>query len=459
MPLDVSTISGRRIRLAEILGALSQALDLTEGQPPGHCVRVCWIGMTIGRELGLSEDALSDLHYALVLKDLGCSSNAARICSLYLSDDLRFKRDSKLLGDRLPELLAFAVRHTGSNASLGQRIRAMVNIARHGGEIVQDLIETRCERGADIARHMRFGQAVAEAIHSLDEHWDGRGRPSGLRGTAIPLFSRIALLSQVVDVFHAQTGPDAAVAEVRARAGSWFDPDITAAFLSVAMRPAFWATLRSAEVEKAVLDLEPAQRIVTIDDDYLDDIAAGFARVVDAKSPYTAGHSDRVGRFADLIATELGFDGKARRQLKRAALLHDIGKLGVSNTILDKPGKLDDTEWVAMRGHAEGSRRILSRIATFGNIADIGGSHHERLDGKGYPNGLEGNAITLPVRIVTTADVCDALTASRPYRAALPPSKALAIMREDVGRAFDPSCFAALEVIAARTDLATVTAT
>jgi HD-GYP domain-containing protein (c-di-GMP phosphodiesterase class II) len=166
--------------------------------------------------------------------------------------------------------------------------------------------------------------------------------------------------------------------------------------------------------------------------------------VVDSKSPYTSGHSERVTLFTDLIAEQLGLSGARRRWLKRAALLHDIGKLGVSNSILDKPGKLDEAEWEAMKRHAAHTETILSRIAAFGDLAAIAGAHHERLDGKGYPRGLSGAAIMLETRIITCADVFDALTAERPYRGAMPISEALALMSDMVGTQIDADCFAAL---------------
>ena len=120
----------------------------------------------------------------------------------------------------------------------------------------------------------------------------------------------------------------------------------------------------------------------------------------------------------------MGLSDEERRWLKRAALLHDIGKLGVSNSILDKPGKLDADEWAAMQMHAAYSETILSRIDAFGDLAAIAGAHHERLDGKGYPRGLSGDQIARETRMITTADIFDALTADRPYRAAMPVTKA-----------------------------------
>jgi HD-GYP domain-containing protein (c-di-GMP phosphodiesterase class II) len=454
MPLDTTIVrEAAPIRLGELLGTLSHALDLTEGQPPGHCLRVCWIGMRIGRTLGLTAEALADLHYALLLKDLGCSSNAARICQLYLADDRGFKADAKLLGDRLPEMLGFVLRHTGRDAAFTERVQATWRILRDGGEIVHDLIETRCEQGADIARRMRFSERVAKAIHALDERWDGRGKPLGLAGRAIPLFSRIALLAQVADVFHVEGGREAAMQAVRGRSGTWFDPELVAAFHSVAADRRFWEVLEGGDVERAVLDQEPAQRLVGSDEDYLDDIAAAFARVIDAKSPYTAGHSARVAVFAEAISGQLGLPAAQRRRLKRAALLHDIGKLGVSNRILDKPGRLDESEWMSMRCHPLASERILAGVTAFGEMAEVGGGHHEKLDGTGYPRGLVGEAIGLPTRIVSVADVCDALTARRPYRDAIEVPRALEMMRRDVGTAFDATCFGALEALAEGCDL------
>ena len=451
--VDGTTVSANTsIRLSQLLGALSHALDLTEGQPEGHCVRCCWIGTHIGRVLGLPELQMWELYYTILLKDLGCSSNAARICELYLADDLSFKHDFKTVSERLPHVLGFVFSHTGLQAGLADRFRAILNILQNGSQIAHEMIETRCQRGAEIARQLRFPTAVSDGIHSLDEHWNGKGKPKHLQGSAIPLYARIALLAQVIDVFHHVGGREAALAEIRSRSGVWFDPSLVAAFEQVAEDDAFWTMLGSAGVEEAVFDLEPAQQWIVVDADYLDDIARAFAQIIDSKSPFTSGHSERVAVYADLIAEEMGFSPEHRRWLKRAALLHDIGKLGVSNTILDKNGKLDDTEWAAMRNHAALSENILSKIDAFRDMGRIGGSHHERLDGRGYPRGLTAEAIDTETRIVSVADVFDALTADRPYRAAMPISKALGIMREDLGKAFDPDCFAALERALERLD-------
>nr|WP_235919080.1 HD-GYP domain-containing protein [Aureimonas psammosilenae] len=439
-----SVSAGSQLQLSELLGALSYALDLTEGQPIGHCVRATWIGLRIGRQMGLPDAELWELYYTVMLKDLGCSSNAARICELYMSDDISFKRDSKTLGESLPKVLGFIMSHTGQRSALGARLRAILHIVQNGSRIVDEIIETRCQRGAQIAAKLRFPVAVSRGIYSLDEHWNGGGRPDRLAGEAIPLYARIALLAQVVDVFHQAAGREAALAEVRARSGAWFDPALVASFEEAARDEAFWQILSSPDIGDTVFHLEPGFGSIVLDEVYLDDIAEAFAEVIDSKSPFTSGHSERVAAYAVLVATELGYAPDRLRWLRRAALLHDIGKLGVSNAILDKNGKLDTEEWTAMRQHASESQSILSRVPAFAEMANVGGAHHERLDGKGYPLGLSAEKIDLDTRIVTVADVFDALTADRPYRAAMPTERALDIMRADVGTAFDPLCFDAL---------------
>lgn len=380
----MSNVPANEIRLAELIGALSQALDMTEGQPRGHCIRVCWIGFNLGKAIGYSADELSDLYYTLLLKDLGCSSNAARICQLYLTDDQAFKRDFKLMNGSLPQALRFVLGHTGLTASTADRFRA------------------------------------------IDQS------------------SQIALLAQVADVFYMANGRDAAMREIEARSTTWFDPTLVDVFAALADDDAFWATLAAPDLKAQVIALEPQDLHRTADEDYLDDIAQAFAKVIDAKSPFTSGHSERVALYTDLIAENLGETRPNRRKFRRAALLHDIGKLGISNTILDKSSKLEADELLVMRQHPVFSRDILASLPVFADMAQVGLCHHEKLDGSGYPYGLSGSQISRATRIVTVADIFDALSAARPYRPALPLPQVFAIMAADAGTALDADCFAAL---------------
>jgi HD-GYP domain-containing protein (c-di-GMP phosphodiesterase class II) len=436
--------SASEVTRAELVAAFSYALDITEGQPAGHCIRACWIGFQIGLELGLSVAELSDLYYTLLLKDLGCSSNAARICELYEADDRAFKQGYKTVGNSLAATLHFIFAKTAKGRSPLRRAAAIGNILKNGDAIAQELIVSRCTRGADIARSLRFPEPVCEGIYRLDEHWDGSGRPGRLSGDRIPLAAQIALLAQVVDVFHGHAGRQAAEDEAARRSGKWFDPAIVAAFQSVAKRDSFWSTLASPAIEARVVRLAPESEATPVNDDYLDSISAAFGQVIDAKSPYTSGHSGRVAELTDSIAGFLGMSDRKRRWLRRAAFLHDVGKLGVSNAILDKPAALNDEEWIEMRAHAAHTRAILGRIGVFVDLAEVAAAHHERLDGGGYPLGLGDAQIPYETRIITVCDFYDALTADRPYRAALPVDEALRIMKEEVGRAIDPLCFEAL---------------
>jgi putative nucleotidyltransferase with HDIG domain len=439
------TISSGSIQRAEVLSAFSYALDLTEGQPEGHSARSCWIGMQVGSALGLSDRDLRDLYYMVLLKDLGCSSNAARICELYEADDRAFKRGFKTVGTSLAATLHFVFSRTARGKSFGRRAAAIGNILVNGSQIAQDLILSRCTRGADIARKLRFSDKVCEGIYHLDEHWDGSGRPDQLPGDQIPLFSRIALLAQIAEVFHAHAGAAASLDELKRRSGVWLDPELVAAFDQVAAGGKIWDELNSPIFEAKLLAIAPADAETIADDDYLDDIAAAFGEVIDAKSPFTSGHSRRVAELATAVGRSLGLADDRLRLLRRAAFLHDVGKLGVSSSILEKPAGLDEGEWVEMRSHAEMTRSILGRVSALQKLADIAAAHHERLDGTGYPNRLRADEIQLETRIITACDFYDALTADRPYRAAMPAQDALEIMRANAGGAIDPACFDALQ--------------
>lgn len=430
--------------LGEVLGALSHALDLTEGQEPGHCVRSCYIGTRIGDKLELNADAASDLYYTLLLKDLGCSSNAARICQLYLTDDRTFKNGSKTLDGSVREALIFVLRNTANSQSLAKRARTVLDVLRNADDLLTEIFETRCETGADIARQMGFSETVAEGIAGLDEHWDGGGRPYRLSGSGIPLFSRVALLAQVMEVFSRAAGPDAAMREIERRSGTWFDPEIVSAALSCGREKTFWDQLTAPDLEKHVFSMQPALDELTLNDAKLDEVIKAFARVIDAKSPFTHGHSQRVALYTGLLSEELDFGANTQRWMRRIALMHDIGKLGVSNQILDKNGKLTEEEFDVIKRHPLMTESILSRIPAFRPMAKIAAMHHERLDGKGYPYGLTASSLVQEMRVLTVADVFDALSADRPYRSAMPLQEVRSVMDQMVGSAIDGEIVEAL---------------
>ncbi|WOI57781.1 HD-GYP domain-containing protein [Palleronia sp. LCG004] len=432
------------LRLSELLGSLSHALDATEGQPAGHAIRVTAIGDEIGCRLGLPVEERHDLYYTLLLKDLGCSSNAARICELYLADDMEFKQAFKLIDGTTRSALHFLLRETARGNSTIRRAKTLISVIRNAGPIVDELIETRCQQGSSIACTMGFSDRVARGIHALDEHWDGSGRPEHLSGEEIPLGARIALVAQVADVFMQSGGIDNAIDEISSRSGTWFDPAVARVAVAVLKDPSLRARLAAPDLARAVFSNPAVIGAADLTDDKMDRIIAGFSKVIDAKSPFTNNHSQRVAGYVDRVTATLGYDGHCRAWMRRSALLHDIGKLGVPNRILDKPGKLDTGERRVIESHTLIGRKILGKIGVFARSAHLAEAHHERLDGMGYPYRLGANDLTLDVRVLTVTDIYDALSAERPYKPALPRERVHEIMSGMVGTSIDGMCYDAL---------------
>ncbi len=437
------------VRVSEVLAALSFALDLTEGQPIGHSLRACLIGMEIAERLDLSMQDRRDLYYGLMLKDVGCSSNSARVFELFGGDDREAKRELKRVDwANYFKAARYAMAQAEPGAPWFVRARRIANLARRGPGVAAELVRTRCERGAAIVSRLGFGSNVAEAVRNLDEHWDGGGHPRGLDSTAIPIASRIMGLAQTMDVFAMIEGPNGAARMIEARRGRWFDPTVVSAARGMESRLAMWCGMDEGLLGREVMAAEPGGAALLAGPGTLDRIAQGFADVVDAKSPFTGQHSSRVTEIAVRLAEGLGYAPEAITDLRRAALLHDIGKLSVSNAILDKPDKLTEDEWDSVRMHPYYSKRILQHVRGFEEIAHVAGCHHERLDGQGYFEGLAGDQIPMQAQIISAADVFDALSSERPYRPALGTEVALAMMERDRGRAIDGDLLDLLERIA-----------
>lgn len=433
------------IRLSELIGALSVALDLTEGQPAGHAAKSCLIGMRLARIIGIAEKESRPLYYALLLKDLGCSSNAAKMCWLFGADDRIVKSDVKLIDwTKATQRIRLALSRVAPGASTIQKILSLAAMAKEGESGARQLIRTRCERGAEIARMLNFPEETATAITHLDEHWNGKGHPFGLCGEDIPLASRVMGLAQTMEVFHASQGLQKAVEVARYRRGKWFDPQLVDAMLELSRDYEFWKNL-NGQYAQQLGAAEPGDQLQYADENDLDRVSLAFASVVDAKSPWTFQHSEGVARIAVGIAESMGFTVDQTRDLRRAGLLHDIGKLGVSNMILDKPGRPTNEEYAKIRLHPDYSKQILDGVELFSDLSDVAAAHHERLDGNGYHRQIPGQRLRLESRILAVADVCEALSAKRPYRDALPQEKVRENMAKDLGTGLCPDCFSGLE--------------
>lgn len=371
------------ISLSEVISALSFAIDLTEGAVHGHALRSCLLGMRIADEVGLGREEKSSLYYALLLKDIG-------------SDEM---------------------------------------------------IGLRCDRGASIVGKLGMGPMAAEAVRSLEEHWDGTGYPKRARGERIPLLARVCAVAQHLDVFSMGRNVDVAIETLEQWSGAWFDPQIVRAALSLNRRGALWTHCRAGDSHEltraAVVELDPRRR-QRLNDGQIDLICEAFADIVDSKSHFTFRHSMGVAEMAEGIAKQLGLRPERVLLVRRAGLLHDIGKLSVANNILDKKGRLTAAEWKVIERHPGLSRQILERIAPFQEIAIVAGEHHEKLDGTGYPNRLLAADISLESRIVAVADVYSALSEDRPYRAGLEQKQILSMLRALVPHKLDGVCVDAL---------------
>ena len=439
-------VSATEIRFSEIISALSIALDITQGQPDGHCMRTALIGMRLAEELTLSTADCSALFYALLLKDLGCSSNAAKMAYLFGADDQLVKRSGRMIDWTKPgQCIKHCWQHCAPGGSKMDKLARIAGIWRLGAKGARQIAEIRCERGADIASTLQLPDAVPRAIRDLDEHWNGSGNPRGLKGNEISLLGRICCLAQTVEVFLSAYGLESAMDVARQRRGKWFDPHLVDALFAFKRDAEFWPRLLNDGLMTELSRWEPEDAVLLADEACLDRVAEAFAKVVDAKSPWTYQHSTRVAEIAVGVAQEFGCSVEVERDLRRAALLHDIGKLGVSNLILDKPGKPTPEELNQIRKHPEYSQRILEQVDAFKLLAQVAGAHHERLDGRGYHQGLAGDQIGFITRILTVADVSEAMSAQRPYRDAMTREQIQEILLKDSGNGVDPQCVRALQ--------------
>jgi putative nucleotidyltransferase with HDIG domain len=433
--------------MSAVLSGLSAALDITEGHPRGHAARTCLIAMRLAAGLRLSPDESSDLFYAALLKDAGCSSNAARVFEMFGGPDEHATKRAVWLRDwrKLDQKVRYAFDWVEPEGDFLARMRQFLKLAAIGPGGERELFEIRCARSAAIARALGMSEATAQAVQSMDEHWDGGGHPAGLRGDRIPVAARVIGLAQVVEIFWGIAGPDRALEMAADRRGRWFDPEIVDCLRAISS-PAMWASLESTDLNATVAAAEPEEQAIEATSERLDQIATAFAWVIDAKSSFTFEHSDRVSALALAAATQLDFSATGLTRLRRAALLHDIGKLAVPNAILDKPGQLSEQEWAVIRQHPAHTLHVLQRVPVFEELAEDAANHHERVDGKGYFRGLTGDQLTPTAKVLAVADVADALMSARPYRDALPADAVIDILLKGRGTQFWPDAVDAMAV-------------
>jgi HD-GYP domain-containing protein (c-di-GMP phosphodiesterase class II) len=324
-----------------------------------------------------------------------------------------------------------------------------------GGEGTR-ILTAVCEVGAAFAQRLGLGPVVRDSLYQVMERWDGKGLPQRLSGDAITLPARISDVATQVVIADRESGADAAFAMVARRAGGWFDPSVVDAFRRCGAD--VLAELAVLDPWQAVLDAEPGPHRVVAPPD-LDRVTATFADFVDLKSPYLAGHSPEVAALAEAAAISLGLPDDDVADLRRAALLHDLGRTAISNGVWDKPGALTRSDWEQVRLHAYHTERILAGAPALASLVPIAGGHHERLDGSGYHRGASASQLPLTTFILAAADAYQAMTQDRPHRAALPPEEAAKVVTAEAraGR-LDPECVRAVLEAAGRTPARTRTA-
>ena len=262
---------------------------------------------------------------------------------------------------------------------------------------------------------------MARVVLQVHERWDGKGLPAGLGGEALEASARVIAVADQVEIFHRLDGRAATLEMLRRRTGGWFDPAVVEA--SERRSDDIFGELEGGSVWDAVLAAEPAPP-VTLPDWRVDGLARAVADVVDLKSPFFLGHSRGVAELAESAARALGLGDEDAVAVRRAGLFHDLGRVGVSNLVWDKPGPLTAAEWEQVRLHAYHTERVLARSPVLEPLAQLAGMHHERQDGSGYHRGVTAASVPIGARVLAAADVLQALTEPRPHRAARSPEQA-----------------------------------
>ncbi len=440
--------SENAIRMADVLGAFSLASDLAMGLHAEHGARSCYIGMHIAQELGLPLEQCTDLYYAELLKDAGCTTWTSQLASSWLVDELAAKKDLLFFrNSRNPlDVASWLMKYVAAGASLPTRATHALDFLVNGRGFMREGFESTCQVAARIAQRLGMPQAVQDALMQVFEQWDGHGMPHSTKSDAIPVISRIVLVTSFLEVFHRVEGREAAKHVALARRDKAFDPLVVDAFLSVAQRESFWEGLEHERVWDTVLSMEPEMSAHKyIGEEKLIDVATALADYADLKSPFLFGHSRRVAEVAERLARRMSLSERRVATIQLAALVHDIGIVAIPSFILQKPrSQLTEVEWEHVRLHPYHSERVLSKIPALETLVPIVGAHHERMDGQGYHRGLPGIQIPQEAQIISVADRFDELSHDRPDHPALELDEVVKLMRQEAGPELAPDAFQAL---------------
>lgn len=418
------------IRLAELLGSMSLGVDLGMGQPMQHVLRQSLIALRLAQHAGLGEEDRRIVYYTSLFAWVGCHIDAYEQAK-WFGDDTALKsafRHADFSGPMAQR--AFILRHLAAGSSAMNRVGTGVRFIMTGGRAdAEQMIANHWRAAEGLATRLGMGTRICKSIEQTFERWDGAGVPYGARGADILVTSQLVNLADVVEVFHRTGGAEAAVAVARERSGTQFAPASVTLFCDTAAD--VMADLPECDAWGEVMSAEPCPQI-RIRGAAFDDALAAIADFIDLKSPYTIGHSRAVATLSVGAARVLGLSADEADTVWRTAVIHDFGRLGVSNAIWDKAGPLTETETERVRMYPYLTQRMASFSPVLAPLSAIAAQHRERLDGSGYPWGLTGRELSTAARILAAADAYQTWREPRPHRPARSSDDAAARLRAHV---------------------------
>ncbi len=424
--------SNSDLRLAELIAALSLATDLGMGQPMEYALCSCVLAVRLGETLGFSESELRETYYQALLRYIGCNAETYMWAAL-VGDELALRADlAALYNGHTSEVLGLMVRSI-RQANEGASPLHLAYVIAQGllasPQLFKEGSAGHCQVASRLAARLGFEDTIQRALIQSYERWDGRGLPGAFKGEHIAPAVRVVALAQDVIIFHRLGGVEAAVAMAQERKGAAYDPRMVERFCQQAAH--LLAGIEEEPTWEVVLALEPGAH-PSLSETQFDAACEAIADFADMKSPYTLGHSRGVAELAAGAARRCGLPEADVVAIRRAGLLHDIGRVGVSTGIWGKPGPLSEREWERVRMHPYYTERVLARPSALARLGALASLHHERLDGSGYHRGVPASMLSPAARILAAADVYHAMLEPRPHRPARTPEAAAEEMRGEV---------------------------